>query len=634
MAARFWVGGSGTWSTTNTTNWSATSGGAGGASVPISSDDVTIDGNSGSPTVTTNYGASVGFLTITSTSATLSLGESLTCSGTLNVTAGTFTTNNNNVTASQLASSNTNARTINLGSSTVTLNGGGGLIFTTSTNLTFNAGTSQITCSATNLSFGGGGQTFYNVSFTNASPNTTVVISGANSFNNLTVAGITSAGLKTFTFSANQTISGTLTVSAGTNATMRNFLRSDAGTSVRTLTCAAASLTDVDFRAITLAGAAAPASGTRLGDCKANSGITFGAGVTRYWNSAGGGNWSSTAWAASSGGAPATNNFPLAQDTALFEAPGLNSGATVTLDIAYNIGTINMSARTSNTMTLATGGLFFSLYGNWVNGTGTSISGNGIIFFNGTNSAQTITSAGKTFTQAFSISGGATGSVTLQDDLRVNNSVYGGITLGSGTLDANGFNVTLSGEGMQATSGTDNRTLAIGSGTWTVASSGSGAWNTGGTGFSVTGTGTISMTSFSDKTFTGNSVAYTGITLNQGGGGNLNITGSNTFANITNTYASSGPTTITLQSGSTNTVSNFTASGQAGRQLTITRSASTPATLSKASGVVSVNFCTIVGITATGGATWEALTINDNINGGGNTGWIFGGNSSNFFMFF
>ncbi len=64
MAARFWVGGSGTWSTTNTTNWSATSGGAGGASVPGASDDVTIDGNSGSPTITTNYNASVISVTI------------------------------------------------------------------------------------------------------------------------------------------------------------------------------------------------------------------------------------------------------------------------------------------------------------------------------------------------------------------------------------------------------------------------------------------------------------------------------------------------------------------------------------------------------------------------------------------
>jgi hypothetical protein len=38
MAQKYWVGGSGTWDSTNTTNWSNTSGGSGGASVPGASD--------------------------------------------------------------------------------------------------------------------------------------------------------------------------------------------------------------------------------------------------------------------------------------------------------------------------------------------------------------------------------------------------------------------------------------------------------------------------------------------------------------------------------------------------------------------------------------------------------------------
>jgi hypothetical protein len=60
---------------------------------------------------------------------------------------------------------------------------------------------------------------------------------------------------------------------------MRTFVRSNTIGTTRTLTCAAvASLTDIDFRDITIAGAAAPVSGTRLGDCKGNSGITFDAG--------------------------------------------------------------------------------------------------------------------------------------------------------------------------------------------------------------------------------------------------------------------------------------------------------------------------------------------------------------------
>lgn len=52
MANRFWVGGTGTWNTTNTANWSATTGGASGASVPTSADFVTIDANSGGGVIT------------------------------------------------------------------------------------------------------------------------------------------------------------------------------------------------------------------------------------------------------------------------------------------------------------------------------------------------------------------------------------------------------------------------------------------------------------------------------------------------------------------------------------------------------------------------------------------------------
>ncbi len=52
MADRYWVGGSGTWDSSSTTNWSATSGGAAGASAPTSVDDAYFNASSGSPTVT------------------------------------------------------------------------------------------------------------------------------------------------------------------------------------------------------------------------------------------------------------------------------------------------------------------------------------------------------------------------------------------------------------------------------------------------------------------------------------------------------------------------------------------------------------------------------------------------------
>src|SRR6185437_4318435 len=53
-ASRFWVGGTGTWDNATTTHWSASTGGAGGASVPAATDTVTFDGSSGGGTVTVN----------------------------------------------------------------------------------------------------------------------------------------------------------------------------------------------------------------------------------------------------------------------------------------------------------------------------------------------------------------------------------------------------------------------------------------------------------------------------------------------------------------------------------------------------------------------------------------------------
>jgi len=61
MATRYWVLGSGTWDSTTTTNWSATSGGTGGASAPTSADDVVFNSlsNAIAYTVTISGGATV-----------------------------------------------------------------------------------------------------------------------------------------------------------------------------------------------------------------------------------------------------------------------------------------------------------------------------------------------------------------------------------------------------------------------------------------------------------------------------------------------------------------------------------------------------------------------------------------------
>lgn len=75
---RYWVGGTGSW--TNTARWSTSSGGPGGAAVPLSTDDVIFDANSGSGTVTiptgpTNVAQHVTFAAATSMSVVTGAGR-------------------------------------------------------------------------------------------------------------------------------------------------------------------------------------------------------------------------------------------------------------------------------------------------------------------------------------------------------------------------------------------------------------------------------------------------------------------------------------------------------------------------------------------------------------------------------
>jgi len=702
MADRYWVLGTGSWSSTNTANWSASSGGAGGASVPTASDNVFFDANSNvgtgaftvtmanSPRVCNDFtasgldgtmtlaGSSIGLTvsgsltfqatnftrsytgtttfnatstgkTVTSNGKTFgavtfdgvgggwTLGSNLNCGiNTVTVTNGTFDTSsvgNYAINAGTFSSSNSNIRTINLNASTVNVDG---FSFTTSTNLTFNAGTSQININSNTSSINLGGKTFHNFSFTsNGATTTSFSIDGANTFNNFSIVGRTAPGLTRLIFFANQTINGTLNIGAGATASCRTFLRSNSLGTQRTLTVnAISSLTDIDFRDIVAAGASGTWSGTRLGNCVGNGNITFAAGKTVYYRQTGSANWGATgtgSWSATSGGALDATMFPLAQDTAIFPASTYPaSGSTTTINGDYNIGTIDMLLRTSNTMTLLiTNGLTIIIYGNWSNGTGITISGTGAINFSG-RTTQQITSVGIPFPSNNFLIDSPTGTLQLQDALTLASSRF--TTLTSGTLDLQLYTLST---GTFTSNSVATRTIAFGTGNITCTSTGSTVWNTGTTlGLTTTGTGTISLTSASAKTFAGGSFSYSGITLNQGGAGALTITGSNTFSNITNTVQ---PATVLFTAGTTSTFSNFSLSGTSGNLITIGSVTAASHTLSKASGTVSVSNCSISQSSATGGATWESLTTNGNVDGGNNTGWIFTAvapSTGNFLVFF
>lgn len=81
--------------------------------------------------------------------------------------------------------------------------------------------------------------------------------------------------------------------------------------------------------------------------------------------------------------------------------------------------------------------------------------------------------------------------------------------------------------------------------------------------------------------------------------------------------------TVQLKNGVTSTVGAFATSGTNQKFLQSTV-AGTQATLSQASGTVNASYLTIKDINATGGATWNSLWSNNNVDAGDNTGWVFG----------
>jgi hypothetical protein len=566
MADRYWVGGAGTWDATTTTNWSATSGGAGGSSAPTSVDnvffnslsnatayavtigtnavaqDITIAGplvgnvtitmgatavincfsnwnNAASGVVfTTTSGAAINFsapttgkifitnnvaitntnIVFTTTSGGWTLGTAITCNGVF-VNAGTFNTGNFAMTINSIQRSGSAVASVSLGSSAIACSGTTPVNLL-ATNLTLSAGTSTITCTTVSPTFTGGAQTFYNVTFSSTATGTTT-INGANTFNVLTQAAIAAAGLRFVTLGANQTIA-TLTLSAGASAVTRTFVRSDAIGTQRTLTVGTlTAISDVDFRDIVAAGASAasPWTGTRLGDCKNNSNITFTAAATKYWSTVNGAsaNWSNVnAWATSSGGVPAVANFPLAQDTCIIDdsgattGNGLRTGNTVTIDALWNMGTLNFSGRTvafnwtqGNSDPVIYGDVTLTSAMTMVTVTGTPSW-----TFANQGTVQALNSAGITLRLQNLIINSPGGGVSLTANTAVDLSpivapnVTGTVTLTAGTLNLSNNVLTT----VLFAAGASANTLAFGTGNITL--TGTGTIFTGSTTTTATGT--------------------------------------------------------------------------------------------------------------------------------------------------
>jgi hypothetical protein len=451
---------------------------------------LTFAKTSGTQTITSAGQTIDQAVTIDAPGATVSLQDALTLGSTrtLTLTNGTLTTNGYAVTTGLFSSSNANVRTLNLGASTVTITGTGtAWNITDPTNMTLNAGTSSLVFTGTSsaISFSNGGLTYYNITAPNSLFSFTIISSLV--CNNFTATN-TSAGEKFIRWPATaSTVNGALALT-GSSGNCRVFINAVTLGTATTITANSVSLSDVDFRDITAAGAAISWTGTRLGNSGGNTNITFAAAKTVYWNLPVGGAWTDTAWALTSGGVAATTNQPLPQDTEIFNDVGINSGSVVTFDSPLQIGTLNCSALT-NLITFS----LISTYGNPnFNGSVTlnsavtvSTPSTGIFNFAQRGGTQVITTTGAVISCSIlfaSTNSQLVGSITTPGTCTL---AYGQVDLNATTFTCGIFNGNTS----------ITRSIAFNGGNISVTGNSATVWECSDlTAFSYTGTPTVNFT--------------------------------------------------------------------------------------------------------------------------------------------
>lgn len=565
--------------------------------------------------VLTSAGKDFGSIAINSPSGTLQLADAYTASTrVITLTAGTFDANNKNITCASISATGDATKTLTLGSGTITTLSGVGNSSTIS-NLTVTSNTATITCSSSSATIGFNGITAtFGGSVTINGAASTCTTYGATTIANLTLTSPTATGSASkLSLADNLTVTGTLALAGGTSVTQRSLVASTVLGTQRTLSAATVTgLTDIDFRDINATGTANWTTGTRLGDCGGNAGITFPAAKTVYWNLAGTQNWSATAWATLSGGTPAANNFPLAQDTAVFDDTG--AAGTVTLDAAWNIGTFNAANRTS-AMTLS-GSSAPTIYGDVTYGSGITASNTGAYTFAG-RGTQTFTTAGKSLSHGITIQKPA-GTFRHGDAL----TTTGTITVTLGTYDTQNYNVSV---GTLNSSNSNTRSITLGTSTLTLSGNTPLTFTTS-TGLTFSGeSSTINLSSTASKTFGGGGQTFGTVSSTGGTTNPLTITGSNKFNTLTN----SARTFLIFTVGTTQEVTNFTYSGASGSVVRLyTNIPGQQATLKTASSAVGANSTdggNNSGLTFTGSSP-DYLYVKDIAYQG------FGGGS--FFMFF
>jgi hypothetical protein len=223
----------------------------------------------------------------------------------------------------------------------------------------------------------------------------------------------------------------------------------------------------------------------------------------------------------------------------------------------------------------------------------------------------------------FALQTGSLGTLQLLGSLTMGTANGSEISVSSGTLNLNGYNVSVA--EIVVNGGT---LTCTGSETITLTATGYGApWT-----FS---SGTLNLASstieFTDATsggiaFNGGGGTYHNVYFHRGSStGSITIAGSNTFSSFKDDGTAAH--SILFTAATTQTVATFPVSGRSGNLVTINSTSTATHTLSCASGTINCNYLSIQHSVATGGATWNAgaNSTNNQAVATAGSGWVFGG---------
>lgn len=610
MANRYWRGGSGTWNTTSTTNWSTVSGGPGGASVPTAADDVIIDGASGSPTVdlTIPFGTfgSLNCKSLTTLGATCTLKglDPLNVFGNITLSSTTTFFNFQSLVISAISNITTNGAVVNtniFSAFSITL--GDSLTLGTTKRFEFTAGTlslSNFTLSTGDF-YSSGTRVF-------AFGTGNITVTGAGNALNISGTNLTYTGTPTVNIN-NNTASAFSSVLSG--FTQNNALNINYVSGTYSLTYNDNIVRNLNFTGFN-GTVLSPNSVTVFGNLTLSTTATYQAASATLVN-----------LISTSGTQVITTNgvnFPYSiSQNAAAGTVQLGDGFTNATNCVYTLfaGTLNLNN--------------FNLNSSIFNST-SAVSriiqfGSASIILKGTSTVFNVNGTNLTYTGI--------------PNININNNAGASIfaKVDTGFSENNAFNFKLTGNFNFAVAGsnTNNFFKSLDFTGFT------GNWNFLGRIYILYGSLTLvpGMTISNDLSGSGYIFDNTSGTATltsagkilpavtqSGNGGTLALSGDTTISNDFTFIAG----TLQLPANTTTTVGSFGTTGTTLKYLTSSVSG-TQATLSDLSGTNSVTYLSIKDNNATGGATWDNSSTT-NILETNVTGWIKSSGLGNFFLLF